>query len=245
MRTKLATTVTTATLIVLTMGLASAQAPGGSDRGGARSPGGAEAPRGAAERSEINKVSPADTKAPATQPATQGERRDPSTKSGASDRAPAGTNGRADDAQRGSRGERDQGVGRDKAGAGRDKGDQKVGEKGPSGDHRDRAGERDDKGTAERTRGERAGNEHGTTRITTEQRSRVKTIFQGHRSEAIHDVHFARRVGTIIPTEYRFRPLPSDIIEFLPEYRGYDYLIVDGEIIILEPGTRRIVDIID
>jgi hypothetical protein len=42
----------------------------------------------------------------------------------------------------------------------------------------------------------------------------------------------------------RPRPLPSDIVNIVPEYRGYDYTVIHDEIAIVSPDTREIVDVI-
>ena len=39
--------------------------------------------------------------------------------------------------------------------------------------------------------------------------------------------------------------LPPDVVEIVPAYRGYKYVVVKDEILILEPSTLRIVAIID
>jgi hypothetical protein len=85
----------------------------------------------------------------------------------------------------------------------------------------------------------------GHANLSGDQRTKFKGAIRDHHVEAIHHADFALHAGTIIPDHYHFYPLPPELIEIVPEYRGYDYILVDDEIIILEPGTRRIVDIIE
>uniref|UniRef100_UPI00131CEAC0 DUF1236 domain-containing protein n=1 Tax=Beijerinckia sp. L45 TaxID=1641855 RepID=UPI00131CEAC0 len=85
----------------------------------------------------------------------------------------------------------------------------------------------------------------GHANLSGDQRTKFKGAIRSHHVEAIHGADFAVRAGTIIPDHYHFYPLPPELIEIVPEYEGYDYILVDNEIIILEPGTRRIVDIIE
>ena len=42
----------------------------------------------------------------------------------------------------------------------------------------------------------------------------------------------------------RPRVLPPDIVRIAPQYRGYDYTVVEDEIVIVEPRSRRVVDVI-
>jgi hypothetical protein len=54
--------------------------------------------------------------------------------------------------------------------------------------------------------------------------------------------NFDVRVGVRVPEEFEIRPLPSDIVEIEPEYRGYDYFVdADDEIVFVSPETHEIV----
>jgi hypothetical protein len=78
---------------------------------------------------------------------------------------------------------------------------------------------------------------------------RLEPAKQQHLREAVSKEHvknithvdFSVHVGTVVPGHYHFYPLPEDVVSFVPEYRGYDYIVVDDEIVIVEPGTHRIV----
>jgi hypothetical protein len=52
------------------------------------------------------------------------------------------------------------------------------------------------------------------------------------------------RVGAPIPESVRFEPLPIEIIAVYPQFRGYDYVMRGDEIVIIEPRTREVVEII-
>jgi hypothetical protein len=52
-------------------------------------------------------------------------------------------------------------------------------------------------------------------------------------------------IGVALPRTVVIRPLPPDIIRIVPEYRGYDYVVYNDEIIIIEPRTREVVYIIE
>jgi hypothetical protein len=51
-------------------------------------------------------------------------------------------------------------------------------------------------------------------------------------------------IGADLPGELDVRPLPPAVIALVPEYRGYDYVVVHDEIVIVEPSTRRVVEMI-
>jgi hypothetical protein len=56
------------------------------------------------------------------------------------------------------------------------------------------------------------------------------------------DIDIDISVGVIVPTTIALQPLPVSVIEVLPAYRGYLYFVLaDGTIVIVEPGTLQIV----
>ena len=77
-------------------------------------------------------------------------------------------------------------------------------------------------------------------KISTEHAARIgETLRRGGRSER---PNFEIRVGVRVPTEFQVRPLPREIVEIEPEYRGYDYFIdAEDEIVFVSPETHEIV----
>jgi len=60
-----------------------------------------------------------------------------------------------------------------------------------------------------------------------------------------HDKIGKISVGIIVPTSIELHPLPIDVIEFVPDYRGYLYfMLTDGTIVIVEPSTLQIAHIL-
>jgi hypothetical protein len=41
-----------------------------------------------------------------------------------------------------------------------------------------------------------------------------------------------------------FQPLPAEVVEILPQYRGYNFFAVRDDIMIVEPSTYKIVDVL-
>ena len=58
------------------------------------------------------------------------------------------------------------------------------------------------------------------------------------------NINISVNVGANLPGDVDIRPLPPSIIELVPEYRDYDYVVVDDEIVIVQPSTRKVVEII-
>ena len=61
--------------------------------------------------------------------------------------------------------------------------------------------------------------------------------------EKLDRVDFSLSTGTSVPSYAPIRPLPERIVEIVPQYRGYDFVMVRDEIVIIEPRTRQIVTV--
>ena len=80
--------------------------------------------------------------------------------------------------------------------------------------------------------------------LSTEQRSKITTIFRQHKVEPAH-LNISVHVGTRVPESVHFYPLPVEVVEIYPEWRGYDYILVGDEILVIDPRTHEIVAILD
>jgi hypothetical protein len=58
-------------------------------------------------------------------------------------------------------------------------------------------------------------------------------------------VNFNLSVGTAVPAGGRYYPMPARVVEIYPEWRGYDFILVQGGYIVLRPRTHEIVYIIE
>jgi uncharacterized protein DUF1236 len=48
-----------------------------------------------------------------------------------------------------------------------------------------------------------------------------------------------------VPASVRFYPLPAEVFVVYPEWRGYDYILVGNEILVINPRTHEIVAILE
>ncbi|AOF94435.1 DUF1236 domain-containing protein [Sinorhizobium sp. RAC02] len=80
--------------------------------------------------------------------------------------------------------------------------------------------------------------------ITTEQRTEIRNVIVETKAEPV-DLDIEVNVGVVVPQTVELRPLPARIIEIVPAYRSYEYFVLaDGRIIIVEPGTLKVVYVI-
>ncbi len=78
-----------------------------------------------------------------------------------------------------------------------------------------------------------------------EKRTQIVSAIKQENVEEVTNVNFNISIGTAVPSNVRYYPLPSRIVEIYPEWRGYDFILVRGKYIILRPQTREIVYIIE
>ena len=81
--------------------------------------------------------------------------------------------------------------------------------------------------------------------LTTEQRTTIRQTVLTSSAPRVTNVNFNVSVGTVVPRSVRIVPLPATIIEIEPTWRGYMYFVYQDEIIVVEPGTLRIVAVLD
>jgi hypothetical protein len=84
----------------------------------------------------------------------------------------------------------------------------------------------------------------GAANLSTEQRTKITTIFKQHKVEPAH-LNISVHVGATVPTSVHFYPVPTEVVEVYPEWRGYDYILVGDEIIIINPRSHQIVAILE
>lgn len=84
----------------------------------------------------------------------------------------------------------------------------------------------------------------GSAKLSTEQRSKITTIFRQNKVEPAH-LNISVSVGTRVPDSVHFYPLPVEVIVVYPEWRGYDYILVGNEILVIDPRMHEIVAILE
>jgi len=96
-----------------------------------------------------------------------------------------------------------------------------------------------------------SGTHSGTTtgsvpaNITSEQRTQITRSFSNVHVAPATNVNFAISTGTVVPASVEWHDLPVEVVSVVPAYRGYKYILVGNRIVIIEPGTRKIVTVIE
>lgn len=87
------------------------------------------------------------------------------------------------------------------------------------------------------------GSAAGAAKLSTEQRTKIVSVFKQHRVEPAK-LNISVSVGTRIPESVHYYPIPQDVVVIYPEWRGYDYILVGDQIVIIDPRSHEIVAIL-
>jgi hypothetical protein len=221
---------TTAAIILIGGGIAAAQGMK-TDEAPGRAP-------AAQKAAPAEKVAPSMAEHPAKAPETTGQ--------GAEQRQ-GGATPKAEGTERHDRGAKPQAAekgDKDKMGA---KSSEKTGQKTEKSEMKNDAGEKSENKSAtgkseqRSTTGQGAA---GAAKLSSEQRTKITTVIRQHKVEPAHlDVSIA--VGVRVPERVHLYPLPVEVVEVYPEWRGYDYILVGDQILVIDPGTHEIVAILE
>jgi hypothetical protein len=113
----------------------------------------------------------------------------------------------------------------------------------------ERAGSASRDSTSDRTSSDRGdprstGAISGDSKISEQDRTRITQSFTQRDVRPVTNVNFSISVGTSVPDRVDLHEVPSDVVQVVPQYRGYRYFVVRDEIVIVEPRSKRIVEVI-
>ena len=80
--------------------------------------------------------------------------------------------------------------------------------------------------------------------MSTEQNAKFREALKGEKVERLTGVPFSISIGEEVPRSVHFYRLPARIVEYAPQYRDFDYILVGDDILIVNPSTHRIVAVI-
>ena len=82
-------------------------------------------------------------------------------------------------------------------------------------------------------------------KLSTEQRTQITTVIRDQHVAPVTNVNFSISVGTRVPRNVSFHTLPERVVVIYPEWRGFKFIIVREQILIIDPNTFEIVAILE
>lgn len=91
------------------------------------------------------------------------------------------------------------------------------------------------------------GSAAGAAKLSTEQRTKITTVFKQQKVERVEasKLNISINVGTRVPSTVKYHPIPQEVIVIYPEWRGFDYILVGDQIVVLDPRSHEIVAILE
>ena len=81
--------------------------------------------------------------------------------------------------------------------------------------------------------------------VNDDQRRQVVDQLRRDRAATSQNLNIQVNVGTRLPPNVQARRLPLDIVRIMPQYRDYDYTVIDNRVAIIDPRGREVVEILD
>jgi hypothetical protein len=107
------------------------------------------------------------------------------------------------------------------------------------------AGSKADSKSAAETKSQTVGQAGAGAKLSGEQRTKITTVIKGQHIAPVTNVNFSISVGTRVPRDVSFHPLPTEIVTIYPDWRGYEFILVNDQIVVVNPQTFEIVAVID
>ena len=98
---------------------------------------------------------------------------------------------------------------------------------------------------AEGKSGTTVGQAGAGAKLSTEQRTKITTVIRDQHIAPVNNVNFAISIGTRVPREVSFHPLPAEVVTVYPEWRGYEFFLVRDQIVVVDPRTLEIVAVLE
>jgi hypothetical protein len=100
------------------------------------------------------------------------------------------------------------------------------------------------KGATE-NRSQTTGQVGAAAKLSSEQRTKITTVIRDQHVAPVTNVNFSISVGARVPRDVSFHPLPMEIVTIYPDWRGYEFILVRDQIVVVDPRTFEIVAVLD
>jgi hypothetical protein len=80
--------------------------------------------------------------------------------------------------------------------------------------------------------------------LSSEQRTKITTVIKDRHVRPVEHVNFNISVGTRVPHSVHLYPLPTEVVNIYPAWRGYEFILVEDQIVVINPHTFEIVAVL-
>ncbi len=83
-----------------------------------------------------------------------------------------------------------------------------------------------------------------STTLSQDQTTRLHETITSGDFRRVNRADFSFSVGTRVPDTVTFYDVPETIVDIVPQYRGFSYILVGDELVIIDPNTLEIVAVL-
>jgi hypothetical protein len=84
----------------------------------------------------------------------------------------------------------------------------------------------------------------GKVQISSTTATRISEALISTAPATSQNINVAVNIGAPLPGEVELLPLPPAVVALVPEYQGYEYVVVNDQVVIVQPSTRMVVETI-
>jgi hypothetical protein len=86
---------------------------------------------------------------------------------------------------------------------------------------------------------------HAAANLSAEQRTKIGVAVKQQNVPRATNVNFSISIGARVPRTLHLYALPASVVEFYPAWRGYEFVLVGNEILVIDPRTLQIVAVLE
>ncbi|WFU22946.1 DUF1236 domain-containing protein [Bradyrhizobium sp. CB1717] len=80
--------------------------------------------------------------------------------------------------------------------------------------------------------------------LNRQQETKISASISHLNVRPLTNVNFSLNVGTVVPRDMHLSTLPPDVVEIVPQYRGYSFALVKDQIVVVDPASYKIVTVL-
>jgi len=103
----------------------------------------------------------------------------------------------------------------------------------------------DQKNAGEGKAGTTTGQAGAGAKLSGEQRTTIRASITKQNIKPVTNINFSINVGTRVPRTVGFHPLPAEVVTIYPDWRGFEFFLVNDQIVVVNPRTLEIVAVLD
>ena len=86
---------------------------------------------------------------------------------------------------------------------------------------------------------------HAAANLSVAQRTQISAAIKQQNVPRVSDVNFSISIGTRVPRTLHFYPLPAQVVEVYPIWRGSSISVSDTRFLVIDPHTQEIVAVLE